>query len=132
MAGPNCYHGNDGVFSFTVTVTHHTVSQAAVVTLARRAEVQTSDAITVTVRTPAGAAISDPGLVLKLYGTWKNSLSEASTPHLLASASPKKGSARLAFRLPPELRGTTVKLQVKGGGGSYSSVKSAVLRVTVA
>ena len=128
VAGPNCYHGNDGSFSFTVTVNHHAVSQPVVVTLARRAEVRTSDAITATVRTDTGAAIGDPALVLKLYGTWKESLSEAPTRHLLATASPKKGSARLAFRLPADLRGTTVELQVKGGGGSYSSVKSRCSR----
>jgi hypothetical protein len=119
------------VFTFTVTVTPHPVSVRAVMTLALRSEVRTNDSISASLRTSAGAAISDPRVVLRLYGLWSDQSNTAPVPHVLATASPKQGSARFAFRLPADLRGTVVKLQVKGGGGSYPSLKSPMLTVTV-
>jgi hypothetical protein len=105
-AGPNCYNGTDGPFAFAVTVTHGVAPQA-VVALARTATVPSSGAITATVRS-SGTPVTDAGLVLRLYGTWKG------TSHLLGTASPKGGTARFAFHLPAGLSGTPIQLRVTG------------------
>ena len=74
-AGPNCYNGADGPFAFAVTVTHGVAPQA-VVALAKTATVPSSGAITATVQA-SGSPVTDAGLVLKLYGTWKGDLPPA-------------------------------------------------------
>ena len=105
-AGPNCYNGADGPFAFAVTVTHGVAPQA-VVSLAKTPTLPSSGAITATVQA-SGSPVTDAGLVLKLYGTWKG------TSHLLGTASPQGGTARFAFHLPAGLTGTAVQLRVTG------------------
>ena len=117
VAGPNCYNGVDGPFGITVTVVHGAAPVKTDVTLP--AQVAASGSVAVTVKGPAGVAITDPKLVLKLYGTW------AGASHLLGSASPSAGTARFTVSLPGVLKGTRIGLQVTGGGNGYASVKSA-------
>ena len=93
-AGPNCYNGADGPFAFAVTVTHGVAPQA-VVALAKTTTVPSSGAITATVQAN-GSPVTDPGLVLKLYGTWKG------TSHLLGSASAEGRHG--AVHVPPSRR----------------------------
>jgi hypothetical protein len=120
VAGPNCYNGVDGPFAITATVTRGAAPVKTAVTLP--AQLPASGSFAVTVTGPAGVAISDPRLVLRLYGTW------GGTSHLLGSASPSAGTARFTVRLPAALKGTRIGLQVMGGGSGYASVKSPTVR----
>ncbi len=131
VAGPNCYDGTDGPFSFRVTVTHSTGGLGAVVTLPPLRQIADAGAVAANVRTSSGASITDPQLVLRLYGSWKETPSALAKAHLLATASPKDGSARFEFHLPAGLNGVTVELHVAGTGSGYRPVSSAVLKVTV-
>ena len=58
----------------------HGVAPQVVVSLAKTPTVPSSGAITATVQA-SGSPVTDAGLVLKLYGTWKG------TSHLLGTAS---------------------------------------------
>ena len=64
---PELLHGVDGPFGITVTVVHGAAPVKTDVTLP--AQVAASGSVVVTVKGPAGVAITDPKLVLKLYGT---------------------------------------------------------------
>ncbi len=137
LSGPNCYNGNDGPFAFTVTVTPGAVAsgagaQQALAVLPAITHLPTSGALAVNVHTSSGTSISDAHLVLELYGTWKNSGAASATAHLLATASPRNGSARFSFHLPASLKGTTIKLRVVASASSgYQAVSSAVATVAV-
>jgi hypothetical protein len=131
VAGPTCYDGTDGPFDFVVTVTHNAAGAIAAVSLPAIAHVASAGVLAATVRASDGAPLTDPKLVLRLFGTWQDTPSGPATAHLLATASPKGGSARFAFQLPKKLSGSAVQLHVTGGGTGYRSVSSAVLRVTV-
>jgi hypothetical protein len=131
VAGPTCYDGTDGPFDFVVTVTHNAASLVASVVLPALTHVAATGAVTVTVRTSDGAPITDPKLVLRLLGTWKDTPTGSPTAHLLATASPKAGTARFVIHLPKTLGGSTVQLHVTGGGAGYRPISSAVLKVPV-
>jgi hypothetical protein len=120
VAGPNCYNGVDGPFEIAVSIAHNAAPVATEVTLP--AKVPASGPVAVTVKGPGGLAITDPKLVLKLYGMW------GGASHLLGSASPSAGSARFSVRLPANLKGTKIGLQVTGSGTGYIPVKSATLQ----
>jgi hypothetical protein len=117
VAGPNCYNGVDGPFEITVVVAHSAAPVKTAVMLP--ATVPASGPVAVTVKGPGGLAVTDPKLVLKLYGTW------GGASHLIGSASPTAGTARFTVHLPADLKGTKIGLQVTGGGTGYTPVKTA-------
>jgi len=132
VTGPNCYNGADGPFTFVAAVSAGTASQAASVLLPSISRLPKSGSLTASVRTSGGSAITDSGLVLKLYGTWKDAPSAQASAHLLATAAPAHGLARFSYTLPASLGGTTVQLRVAGTGSGYRPLSSPVLSVTVA
>ncbi len=125
VVGPNCYNGVDGPFDFTVSVVHNPSGNTATVKLPKLGHIAPSGAIKASVRTSDGTPITDPKLVLELLGTWGGS------SHLLARASPSKGSASFAFHVPASLKGTAVQLQVTSPASDYRPVSSAVLKVAI-
>jgi hypothetical protein len=130
IAGPNCYDGDDGPLTLVVKVSHGAGAGKAVVTLQKVSKLAPGGSLTATVRTAAGAPISDPSLTLELYGSWKDAGSAAASSHLLAKASPKNGSVRFTFHLPAKLSGTAVQLHVTGAGSGYQ-VSSAAETVSI-
>ncbi len=131
VTGPNCYNGADGPFSFVAAVSAGAASQVASVLLPSISRLPRSGSLTASVRSSGGSAITDPGLVLKLYGTWKDTPSAAASAHLLATAAPDRGLARFSYTLPASLSGTKVQLRVAGIGSGYRPVSSPLLSVTV-
>jgi hypothetical protein len=111
-AGPNCYNGAGGPFTFQVAVAHHAVAKIAV-SLPTLTHIAASGSITAKV-TAGGSPVTNPGMALKLYAG----------SHLIGTAAPKNGSARFAYRLPAGTTGTIV-LRVRG------AASSAPLTVTV-
>jgi hypothetical protein len=104
-AGPNCYNGASGPFTFVVSVVHHALAKPTV-TLPALTHIAPSGTITASV-TSGGAVVTNPALTLKLYDG----------SHLLATAAPKNGKARFTYRLPAETKGSVV-LHVGGGATS--------------
>jgi hypothetical protein len=131
VAGPNCYDGTDGPFDFIVAVTHNAASEVASVSLPALTHLAAAGSVTASVRGAGGAPITDSKLVLRLFGTWQDAPSGPATAHLLATASPKGGSAQFVFHLPKKLSGSTVGLHVTGGGSGYRPVSSAVVKATI-
>ncbi|HEX4520414.1 MAG TPA: hypothetical protein VH063_12610 [Gaiellaceae bacterium] len=125
VVGPNCYNGVDGPFDFTVSVTHEPSGNAATVKLPKLTHLAPSGVLTAMAHTSDGTPITDSKLVLELHGTW------GGADHLLAKASPSKGSARFAFHVPASLKGTTVALRVTAPATDYKPVSSAALRVRI-
>jgi hypothetical protein len=108
-AGPNCYNGQGGPFTFVVSVTHHAVPKTTV-TLPALTQIGSSGTITAKV-TAGGSPVTGAETELKLEGTWGGGA------HVLASASPKNGSARFAYHLPAAAKGKIV-LRVTGAATS--------------
>jgi hypothetical protein len=111
-AGPNCYNGAAGPFTFVVSVVHHALARPTV-TLPALTHVAPSGTITASV-TAGGAPVTNAGLTLKLYAG----------SHLVATAAPKNGKARFAYRLPAGTKGSVV-LRVEGGATSAPLTVSA-------
>jgi hypothetical protein len=125
VVGPNCYNGVDGPFNFTVSVVHDPSGNTASVKLPKLGHIAPSGALEASVRTSDGTPITDSKLVLELQGTW------GGASHLLAKATPTKGTASFAFHVPTSLKGTAVQLQVTAPASDYKPVASAVLKVTI-
>jgi hypothetical protein len=108
-AGPNCYNGQGGPFTFVVSVTHHAEAKTTVA-LPALTHIAAGGTITAKV-TAGGSPVTSPSTTLKLDGTWGGGT------HVLATASPKNGSARFAYRLPATAKGKIV-LRVTGAATS--------------
>jgi hypothetical protein len=135
VGGPNCYNSDGGPFSFEVAVSHATATvtaaQAVTVALPSLAHIPVSGAITVTVRTVQGAAVSDPNLQLKLFGSWKSGAA-APAAHLLGVASATHGTARFSYHLDAALAGKTIVLHVAAAtAAGFKAAASATLTAKV-
>jgi hypothetical protein len=108
-AGPNCYNGEGGPFTFVVSVTHHAVAKTSVA-LPALTHIAVSGTITAKV-TAGGSPVTSSGTMLKLDGAW------GGATHVLAVAAPKNGSARFAYHLPAGAKGKIV-LRVTGAATS--------------
>jgi hypothetical protein len=129
--GPNCHDGDDGAFAFTVTVAHGAEKQKVVALLDPVTRVPAGGVITAVVRAPNNMPINDPNLVLKLFGTWRDTPGAGPSEHLLATSPARAGTARFSVRLPGKLAGRTIQLRIGGGGGDYQPVTSRVRTVTI-
>jgi hypothetical protein len=135
VGGQNCYNSDGGPFSFEVAVSHTTatVTAAAAVTVALPSltHLPVSGAITATVRTAQGTAVSDPSLVLKLFGSWRSG-SGAPAAHLLDAAPAKHGTARFTYHLDSALAGKTIVLHVAAAtAAGFKAAASAALTAKV-
>lgn len=108
------------VYDFAYTVKHF-----ARLHLAALASVSRTGIVSLAVRAPDGTAITNAGLKLRLEGFW------AKRWHVLATGTPKGGKASFRLRLAPALRGTTIKLRVRGTGTSFLSVTSQTRAVRI-
>ncbi len=108
-AGPNCYNGENGPFSFVVSVVHHAVARTTV-TFPALTHIAAHGTITAKV-TAGDSPVTSPSTKLKLDGTWGGGT------HVLATASPKNGSAHFAYHLPAGTKGQIV-LRVTGAATS--------------
>lgn len=125
VVGPNCYNGVEGPFNFTISVTHNPSGNTASIKLPKLTHIAAGGVLTATAHTSDGTPITDSKLVLELHGTW------GGVSHLLAKASPSKGSARFAFHVPASLKGTMVRLQVTAPATDYKPVASAAVNVRI-
>jgi hypothetical protein len=116
-----------GSFSFTIDVLHK-----ALLYVPRLTELPQKGTLKVFARDAAGAPISDQALTLKLVGTWRDAAYVPASPHVLARGSPKSGAVVFAYRVPAELRGKRIRLQVDAAGKSYAAIStpSQIVRVT--
>ena len=118
MVGSGC-GGAGGPFTVTAEVKHEALlyTYKAVRTATSRATVD------VYVRYPGGASVSGPGLMVYLYGRWRDFPPVPPTNHLLAQAHPVEGTAVLNFRLPADLAGERVPLIATAAGADYETVQ---------
>ena len=131
VAGPTCYDGTDGPFDFTFTIKHGSGAVKATVALSHVSQLSAAGTVTATVHAADGSPITNPQLVLKLYGTWKDTPSGPAKAHLLATASPMDGSVKFVVHLPKTVSGSSVQLHVSGSGAGYEPVSSRVLKVSI-
>jgi hypothetical protein len=115
-----------GPYFFTAFVAHKALLYAPTLT-----RIGVTGKLKVFVRTPDGRPITDPGFVVRLYGTWKDASYAPASRHVLAKASPVGGVAVLGFELPSKLGGRSILLQVVGGGKAYQPASSRQQTVRV-
>jgi len=116
----------DGPFSFVVYAYHK-----ALIFTPKLRRVRTRGVLPADVRWPNGDPVDDPGLVLKLYGVWKDKTYAPPTAHLLAASPVRKGEASLKFTLPARLRGQIITLTVVGAGASWQRTTVTLRNVRV-
>lgn len=107
-------------YDFTYYVKH-----VARLHLAPLASISRTGRVSLSVRAPDGAAISNTALKVRLEGFWGRGW------RLLATSTPKAGKASFRLRLAPALRGTTIKLRARAAGGSYLAATSQTRSVRV-
>lgn len=107
-----------GPFNFSVEV-----HPAAVLFASSKIRTATKGSLTAYVRTPDGTSITDPSLVVTLYGSWKNAKPVPATWHVLARGTPSGGKVIFHFALPAAHAHTSVRLRLKSD--SAASVSSA-------
>jgi hypothetical protein len=93
--------------------------------LGARSSVSTSGSLVVSANLADGTAISDASLKISLLGIWSRK------GHVLGTATPTNGSARIAFRVPTALRGRIIRLQAKAAGSSYVTTRSRAITARV-
>jgi hypothetical protein len=108
-----------GPFSFTITVLHE-----ALLYLPPKATIGLSGRIFAFARTPDGDPVPDRALRLELLGSWRDRPFLPASAHLLSSATPLRGKASLAFRLPHRLAGHRLGLTLTASGPGYEPVRS--------
>lgn len=136
VAGPNCYNGMNGPYSFVATVAAppagSAASQRPVVTLPPLGGLPRSGVLVASVRTAAGAPIGDARLELTLEATVV-AAGAGAAPIILARATPAGGAAHFRFRLPAMLHARSVRLRVVWDAApGYSASTTAGVVVAVA
>jgi hypothetical protein len=133
VAGPNCYNGMNGPFSFVVTVTAGSSPPAAaqrpLLVLTPISRLARQGVVVASVHGAGGTAISDTHLVLSLDATW----SGHGAPTVIATATASGGEARFRFLLPATLTASSVRLRVVSAASpGYLASASASLVVALA
>ena len=106
--------GQDGPYEFQVSVRHAAVLYSR--SLLRTGV--TGDLIAY-VRTPGGHPISDPSLVVTLYGFWRDNSVLPVSKHLVAKAHVSGGVVRLPFHLPAATVHKAVTFILVAAGPDY-------------
>lgn len=118
-----------GPFNFSVEV-----HPAAVLFASSKIRTATRGSLTAYVRTPDGTSITDPTLVVTLYGSWKNAKPVPATWHVLAKGTPSEGRVIFHFALPAAHAHASVRLRLKTDSAasvsSASTYQSTVLFLT--
>lgn len=116
-----------GPFNFLVTVYHK-----ALVFLPPFSRISSGGKFTAVVRTPDGSPISDPSLILRLYGVWKDASFVPASRHLIGTAAAVRGLAQFTVRVPARLRGSTIQLRVTGHGNGWQPVANSSATAVIA
>lgn len=109
-----------GTFDFVAYVRH-----AVRVFIAPRATVARTGLISIQIRNPEGAPISDKGLRVTLRGTW------GGKTQTLGVTSPSGGVARFKLNLPASLKGSTIKIRAIAQGANYVGALSVTRSMRV-